>query len=366
MTTKNTLILPILAIVISVGMLGQIWNLATAPLSGVARFAAETRRDAIPVQRMSDEQLAAFFEISVRPALERFDARNQAAVDRAVARVSSTLESFRASVPIFVEDITGWGTRIGIVRYSVTDLWHELLGNSAQTNQMRQFVANKFEEHLFSEASLKAMIVGALSQFQDDLEASRNKLHAEIRATWADNKLILTERDMDQMGQRVTDSVQAIATNMARDSVVLGGLSLITGNMVQGAVQKMVLKLLASVASRITMSSAAIAASSGGTTASSIVAGGSGGTAFAGPGAGTVTGVVVGLAVGLALDWWATDELEEKLNKECTAVIWTVEHQLLVGTEDTPGMKHILGETIQTLHEAEMESIQTPFKEVPR
>ena len=366
MTTKNYPVLPILAIVISLGMLGQICRLATTQLPGVAQFAAETRQGQPPAQRLTEEQVATFINTSVRPALEKFDARNQAAVNRAVARISSDLETCRASVPIFVEDITGWGARIGIIRHSVTDLWHELWENTTQTNQMRKFVTNKFEEHVFSDASLKALIVSALSQFQDDLQASRNKLHAEVRATWNDNNMVLPELDTDQIARRVTEYVQDITTNMARDSVVLGGLSLITGYVLQEAVENLALRLLISVAARVTASSAVIAAASGGATASSIVAGGSGGTALGGPGAGTATGVAVGLVVGLALDWWATGELAEKLNKECTAVIWTVEHQLLAGTHDTPGLKHILGKTIQTLREAEMEAIQTTILEETR
>ena len=63
--------------------------------------------------------------------------------------------------------------------------------------------------------------------------------------------------------------------------------------------------------------------------------GGSVGTAL-GP-AGTIIGVGVGIVVGCIIDWWMSNKFKEKLIKQCSEYLASLETEIINGSDDTEG-----------------------------
>jgi hypothetical protein len=64
-----------------------------------------------------------------------------------------------------------------------------------------------------------------------------------------------------------------------------------------------------------------------------------GGVGSLGGPAGTVVGIGVGVAIGSAIDWWMSDRLESHITDQCDEFLDTVEHKLVEGSEQSPGLR---------------------------
>lgn len=350
----KSVFLPIIGIAISILLLGYAWWLANRP--------TPTRKPLVVEHQLSQEQINQFFDSEVNPALEVYEIRNKKAVDRAVSRISQGVEKYRDGIRPFVEDITSWGTRFGVIRRIGSDLGEKWWGDVANATEVHRYVSGKFETHLFSDAKLNALVTTSLKQFRDDLAASQNRLHADVKSAWQKSAHAQHELNLQRIIQKVNATVQATSSKMATDSVTVGVVSFIAGYALEEATEALVKVIIARVATYIATSAVTTTATSGGATATTTAAGGSGGTVLGGP-VGTAIGVGVGLVVGVIADWWMTNQLEKKLTTECNQMVADVKNQILLGTPQEPGLKHAFVKSIQLLRMAEEEAIQASLKE---
>jgi hypothetical protein len=307
--------------------------------------------------QVSEEKVKAFFDSEVRPALDSYETRNRSSVDRVVERISQGVDEFKKGIKPFIEDITSWGTRYDVICRLGNDLGEKCWGNPANATEVNRYVSGKIEKHLFSDAELNDLVTRSLKQFRDDITASQNKLHADVRAAWEKNGLDANELDLSGVIQQVNAYTSKIAT----DSVLVGVLSFVAGFALEEATEALVNNIIKRVINYIATSAATTTAASGGATATAVAAGGSGGTVLGGP-IGTVIGVTTALLVGVFADWWMTNKLEEKLTSECNQMIVDIKSQILVGTSQTPGLKHVFVESIRILNAAEEAAIRASLQ----
>jgi hypothetical protein len=353
---KRSLLLPILGIALSILLLVLAWRIANRPTPSSGSTGSIEKTD-----RISQEEIDAFYNEQVRPALHDYQVRNKAAVDRAVERITKGVDSYKDGIPAFVDDITSWGTRFGIIGRKSRDLWDKWWGDVKNERRVYEYVSAKFEKHLFSDAKLRSLVEGSLTQFKDDLRASQNTLHADIKTAWNASPLASKEFDMQEVVARVQAEISDVSTQMATDSVTVGVLAFVGGFALEEATRALVRVIVARVGAYLATSAATTTATSGGATGTAAAAGGAGGSTV-GPW-GTVIGVAAGIVVGMVADWWMSNQFEKKLTGECTAMIEQVKAQLLMGSDDAQGMKDAFIESIRIFQKAEEQAIQTALME---
>ena len=302
-----------------------------------------------------------FIETEINPALDTYDTRNQVAVDSAVDRISRGIDEYRNGIKPFVEDITSWGTRFGVIRRQTSDLGEKWWGNPENATEVTTYVQSKVERHLFSDQKLNALVASSLDQFRDDLAANQNRLHADINAAWRKDRHKPHDLNLKRLTQQVNDNMVAISKNMSTDSVTVGVFSFVGGLALEESTTAIVQIIAARTAAYMALFAAESAASAGGSTGAGTAGGAAAGSAI-GPW-GTVIGIAAGIAVGIIADWWMTGKLEKKLTKECDEMISGVKSQIIDGTKDAPGLRQAFIESIRALRTAEEQGIQTVIQE---
>ena len=281
------------------------------------------------------EDVANNFILKMEPALKEFDNRNNTAADKAISNIAEEMDGYREKIKPFVDDITGWGTRFGVIGRSSGDLWQKWWAKSDNTNAARDYISSKFDKHLFSDAKVSAMVERAFQQFQDDLAASQNLLLADVETALQDMGLQNLKIDVLDTVRQTNQRAHEKAQRMAVDSLRTG-TAVFVGSEILGIATGLI---VTRVAAGIAASTATTTASSGGATAAGTATGGAGGSTV-GP-AGTVIGAGVGLVVGFVIDWWMTGKLEERLTRECEDMIANAKSQIITGTCDEPGLEHV-------------------------
>jgi hypothetical protein len=306
--------------------------------------------------------MQAFFDQQVRPQLDQYAQRNQGAVSRAADRVTSQIGAYRKGIPAFVEDITSWGTRFGVIGRGSQDLWEKWWGDPSNATRVREYVSAKFEKSLFSDRDLAVLLTDTLQQIRDDLQASQNQLYAGIRSAWKSQSLTQGELDLKHMVAQVDKHVEIVSQKMATDSVMLGVFAEIGGNAFANAATYLVKSILVRVATSLVTSAATTSAASGGATATGAAAGGAGGSVL-GPG-GTVIGIAAGIVVGVVTDWWLTQKFEQRLTNECELLLSQIQDQIWIGNQDSPGLQKVLMEAIATLQKAKELALRASLTEM--
>lgn len=310
----------------------------------------------------SDKQITSSFDPEILSALAAYDARNKAAVEDAVTRISDGIDDFRNGIKPFVEDITSWTTRFGVVWRIGGDYLDEWFGAPAERSETSAYVSERFERHLFSERKLELLLASALGQFRDDLAASRNMLHAKVKAAWKKRDSAIREPNRENIAREVNVSVTAASTKMATDSVSVAALSFLGGFLIEEVAETIARAVLERALSQMATSAVLKAASAGGTTVTLTAGGGATGSP-AGP-LGSAVGMTVGVLSGIIADWYLTELLEEKLASECNEMISGVASQVLFGTGKAPGVKRILVDSIAILKDAEEKALRKALLEV--
>lgn len=352
-------ILPIFGIILSILLLALAWWIANRPTpSSTPPGSVEE------TARISQEEIDAFFDEQVKPALHDYQIRNKAAIERAVERITEGIDAYKDGIPEFVEDITSWGSRFGVIRRGSRDMWDKWWGDDENERRVYEYVSAKFEKHLFSDTKLKNIAEASLTQFRDDLTASKNRLHADIKTAWNVGPLASEPFDIQGIVARVKAEVSDVSTQIATDSVTVGVLAFVGGFALEEATTSLVRVIVARVAACLATSAVTTTATSGGATGTAAAAGGAGGSTI-GPW-GTVIGVAAGIVVGMVADWWMSNQLEKKLTSECEDMIEQVKAQLLVGSDDAQGMKDAFIESIRIFQAAEQEAIQAAVMEAAR
>jgi hypothetical protein len=321
--SKRGHFLRVLALLCCAALLAVAWN--TANRSRASR---------------ESQEFAAYYRESISPLIDSAQAREQQAVDLALARLHEHFDYFRRGVPNFTRDVTGWGTRFGIVGRSIGDLWTRAWQDKSHAVAVREYTEQKFRAWVINEQTLGRALQDTLTTFSEATNASRNRLESEIKLAIShpQSPLKLPPLDLDHRLAAATQSSRAIAARAGSDSTLIGA-GAFAGGWIAGDAAR---ALTTAIVARLGAGMATTAVTSGSATATGAAAGGGGGSA-AGP-LGTIVGLGVGIVAGALIDWAINDHFEQRLSAQCTTFLNQLEADLANGARDQAGLRSLLTE----------------------
>lgn len=285
------------------------------------------------------------YRIEIEPLLNATQRANEQAMDRMAERIRAAINRYRSGIPAFADEMTSYRTRFNILYRMPSDWWNDDHG-------VKSYVQWKFRTHLLSERTLENDIESALKQLREDLVANRNRLLVDCKAAIArDNLPEIALPEFDAFDAEVSAMLVAFSSRHGEDSVYKGLATLITSETASQIAVQIVARVLPVVATSIAGSVTAAT----GTTVAATSTGGAGGTAV-GP-AGTIIGAGIGLVVGVAIDWWLTEEFQEKLVKDLNTYFDLLENHILDGTNEKPGLIPSLNRAIEDMNYAQAKVI---------
>lgn len=333
------------------GIFYQVATTASAPpLEGRAETDEGAERRAL------EQKLAGFFEQDARPLLAQTKEKDLLAVQRALDGVDAAFKKYEEGVPKFASALTGWGTRFKL-------LWRkgvETVEGKEEHTWTRQLVQEKFSEHVVSDTRLEQDLTEVMKQLTFELEADRNEMLAGMQTRLAASSLPVAARQlaMADIKQNFDPRLQELLASMPAQSVGIGVGSLAAGIAAEEAVRHLARAVVAQLAARL----AVTAAASGGAAGGAAAAGAGGGTAVA-PGVGTVIGLAGGFLAGAAVDWWMTEEFEEKIGEECRGFLSSTKTSLLEGESGLKqSMRHQVEQAAGAYEKAVRLSLQPPVE----
>src|SRR6187401_2171399 len=90
-------------------------------------------------EQRTAQEFGAYYRENISPLLDTAEAREKQAVDLALQRLHEHFDYLRRGVPNFTRDITGWGTRFGIVGRSIGDLWTRAWHDKSRAVAVREY-----------------------------------------------------------------------------------------------------------------------------------------------------------------------------------------------------------------------------------
>ena len=290
----------------------------------------------------------AFLRTRVQPILSEAEARELAAVQRAMAAVDARFAAYAEGAPAFAASLTGWGMRFRILyRKGV-----ETAEGKPDHSWTAALVQEKFAEHVVSDVRLEADIMEITKQLAFDLEASRNEMLASLAADLRASDLPVTVKSaaLTDFSTAMNTRIRDLLAAMPAQSVAVGTGSLAAGIVAEEAVRQLIRAVIAQAATRL----AAGAVAAGGTTVAAATVGGTGGTAIA-PGVGTAVGLAGGFIVGAVVDWWMTDAFEEKVSAQVREFVTASRTALVTGDR---GLESLFRGEVQRYHAAAARAVE--------
>jgi len=277
-----------------------------------------------------------FYRRELAPLLEKTKAKNRASADKALGRLHQEFDRFRAGIPGFVDDIASWRTRFGIMRRLTRDKWKNFWksADDADSEQVKSYMLQKFQHHILAPDELQKAVESSLSEFKDDVAATRNRLLAEMRValTTSDMKLDFNRPDYAAFEREFDQFIAGHVETNATDSLVNAAVNLIGNGIAGFAAEQLVAQIIVRLAAAEAVAAGVEAAAAGGSsTAGSAAVGGAAGW-LGGP-IGAVIGVGAGLAVGAVVDWWVTDRFKANLTDELTKYLDNLERDMIEGVK---------------------------------
>jgi hypothetical protein len=310
------------------------------------------------------ESVEKIYREAVVPVLDQFDRRNTAAVDHAIAVLHDRIAIHRAGIQPFTKDVASWHTRFGVLRRYPSDLWRKLRHKPQSPDSVAQYVNEKFRRHVLSEDTLNQDVASVLSNFNEDMLASQNRLYSELTLPLA---RIRTARpvmtpDAPQFRQDVQARAAQMTSSLAPDTLASGRAAGGGGGVATDVAQAVTPRIVTQVLTQLGTAMAAEGIEAGGATVGGAAAGGGGGS-FVGP-VGTIVGIGVGLIVGAIVDWRLSKKFEAKVAEQCNGFLDNLEQRLRDGSDNSPGLKRTLGETVMVTGRAQRAAIQVALKEL--
>ena len=299
-----------------------------------------------------EASLVKFFDSDARPLLAKTRGKDLAAIASVLNSIDASFKKYGEGVPKFASSLTGWGTRFKIIyRKSV-----ESAEGKDEHTWTQQIIQEKFAEHVMSDTALEKDLLAIMKQFNFDLEANRNEMLAGMQTKLAASNLPVKLREvaLQEFKAEFDQNLKSLLKKMPAQSVGVGVGSIAAGIVAEEAVRQIVRTIIAEMAVRIASSAAVAGGAAGGAAA----AGATGGTAVA-PGVGTVIGLAGGFLVGALVDWWMTDEFEEKIGKQCHGFLDTTKASLLDGDG---GLKKLLTNQVEQSATAYEQAIQASLQ----
>ena len=335
-----------LLMIASGGVFYRVWNMATpATVAPVIDTSAEERAELTA-------KLTKFFDEDARPLLAKTRGQDLAAIATVLNSLDANFKRYAEGVPKFASDLTGWGTRTKI-------LYRKAVETAEQKDQhtwTQDLIRDKFSKHVMSDVALEKDLVEIMKQFNFDLEANRNQMLASLQTKLVAANLPVKVKDLElaEFKADFGDKLSALLKSMPQQSLGVGVGSITSGIVAEEAVRQIVRTIIAELAVRLASSAAVAGGAAGGAAA----AGATGGSAIA-PGVGTVIGLAGGFLVGALVDWWMTDEFEEKVTKQCHGFLDNTKASLLEGDG---GLKKVLTQQIETCAAAYEKAAQSSLQ----
>ncbi len=298
-------------------------------------------------QRSEAEFRQELFDDHVIPAIREADVTNRAAAERCLARIHESFQRYRQGVKPFAEDVTGLGSKWGVLRRMPGD-W------MTGSNSVEAFISGKLEKHVFSAQTIQQDIVASLALLREDIEANRNVMLRKVKTATAGLSLpAIKNLDTQTFSQQVVEQVREFSTETAADGVA----DLVVIELASGVGGYASEQVFMAILVRIGMTS-------GGATAGIAALGGGTGSTV-GP-LGTGIGTIGGLIIGLVIDYWLSAHAKANLSKQLLALINQIEVAAIHGVPEHknekidayPGLKRILQSTCDELNRANLEILK--------
>ncbi len=187
-----------LALVASAGLVAVWLLLARESASAISddTSAAPPPTPQIVLPSVSKDE---FYRRELAPLIDKARASNRASADKSLVRLHQEFDRFRTGIPGFVDDVSSWRTRFGIIRRLGRDKWQNFwkAGDDADSEEVKNYMVAKFERHILAPDELQTAVEASLGEFKDDVAATRNRLLAEMNValTTADMKLDFAKPD---------------------------------------------------------------------------------------------------------------------------------------------------------------------------
>jgi hypothetical protein len=315
-----------------------IWWLQVHPSPGSEAESLPAVPPATPqivVPSVSKEE---FYRRELLPLLDKANAKNRASADKALGRLHEEFDRFRSGIPGFVDDVASWRTRFGIMRRLSRDKWTNFwkAADDAESEQVKNYMINKFEYHILAQDELQKAVAASLSEFKDDVAATRNRMLADmsVALTTADMNLDFPRPDLASFQKEFDEFIGKRVEADATDSLVNATVNLIANGVAGFAAEQLVAQIIVRfVAGQAVAAGVEAAAAGGSSTAGGATLGGAAGW-LGGP-LGAVIGVGAGLAVGAVVDWWVTDKFKANLTEQLTTYLDNLERDMINGVAAT-------------------------------
>jgi hypothetical protein len=335
--------------------------LVSAPVAAPLIIAATQPSNPAKPQAESVEKI---YREAIAPRLDEFDQRNANAADHAMGVLHDRIAMHRAGVEPFTKDVASWHTRFGVLRRYPADLWHRLRHQPPSSTSVSEYVNEKFRRGVLSEETLNQDVAAVLSNFNEDMLASQNRLYSELSLPLSrirTSRPIMTPA-MAQFRQDVQQRAAQMTHSLAPDTLVSGLAAVAGGWVATDVAQALTTRIVTQILAQLGTAMAAEGIEAGGATIGGAAAGGGTGS-FGGP-VGTIIGIGVGLIVGAIVDWRLSKKFEAKVAEQCNRFLDSLEQRLADGTDSSPGLKRVLNETATVTGQAQREAIRAALKEI--
>jgi hypothetical protein len=340
---RSTFIRPVIAIISGIFLLLFAWKYADD----------NTPPSPPPPPSPTPIPFDVFFEQNIRPALQQFADKNDEAVKRAEKEVKKAFLSYQKGIPSFAEGMTDVLGRFSIIKGLTKDAWESWLYQSPTGKNFSTEVYKIFQVHIMSTRDLHGLFRRVNSQFQSDLQANKNLLHADIRAIIQQSELhfdssLPVNELMDEIQHTATQRTQELAKQSVTEGLAHFMNSLIIGEIAE----KMTTQLMAYIFEQLVP----IIAAKTGTTIPLTTIGGA---------TGQIIGLGVGFIVGNLIDVWMADSLKADLELKCYEFLGYLEQVILIGTPPAkPGIKVVFLKTVTLFQEGQESAIRSSLTEV--
>jgi len=316
--------------------------------SGPSPPELSTRSTAQEVSQRSEADMRQeLFDDQIVPAIREADWANRAAAERCLTRIQESFQRYRQGVEPFAEDVTGLGSKWGVLRRMPGD-W------MTGSNSAEAFISGKLEQYVFSAQEIQQDVDASLALLREDTEANRNVMLRKVKTATAGLSLPAIQNLHVQMfSHQVIEKVREFSTETAVNSVT----DLVVIEVASGAGGYAAEQVFMATLVRI-------GTTAGGATVGSAAAG-SGLGSTVGP-LGTGVGVVAGLIAGLIIDQVLGEYARSNVSKQLLELIDQIEVAAINGVpkhtnsaiDAYPGLKHLLQNTCDELNRANLEILK--------
>ncbi|GIX03469.1 MAG: hypothetical protein KatS3mg113_0475 [Planctomycetaceae bacterium] len=238
--------------------------------------------------------------------------RDRQAIQTCLERIHAQFESYHQRVPILVEDLLSYSTRLQFAKELASDWWNNRLNTHQST--ARQLAIQKISHHLFTKQDLIDGLSWALNAFRDDLQANQRFMLVQLKLSMDELHIpgvFPNEAQfISQVWERLVEGVLGQMEADLHNWVVTLVVSEVGATLFQFTVMPVIDAMLGELFSTTVGSS--------------------------------LLGPLGGLVVGFAIDGFMCEHYKTKLNRELHNYLSQVETSMLLGTQRQRGVSQSL------------------------